>query len=85
MGYKKRRISLETITNDHGVKVKKACMSCAFKDYTRTRKLRFCNVVHDQVSKYHCCEHWEMSESLEEAGSGRGVVRDKVTKEVVIK
>ena len=82
---KKRRIALESVTNGYGIRIKMACMSCAHKDYTRANKLRLCCVTLDQVSQYHVCEKWTLSEQLEKAGSGNGVVRDRKTKEVVIK
>lgn len=82
---KRRGISLETVTNGYGIRIKRACMSCAHKDYTRARKLRLCCVTLDQVSQYHVCEKWTLSEQLEKAGSANGVVRDIKTKEVVIK
>ena len=81
---KKRGISLETVTNGYGIRIKMACMSCAHKDLTRSSKRRFCCVTLDQVSQYHVCEKWTLSEQLEKAGSAGGVVRDKITKEVVI-
>ena len=82
---KKRRISLETVTNGYGIRINMACISCAHKDYTRANKLRLCCVTLDQVSQYHVCEKWTLSEQLEKAGSGNGVVRDRITKEIVIK
>ena len=76
---------LESVTNGYGISIKRACMSCAHKDYTRSNKLRLCCVTLNQVSKYHVCEKWTLSEQLEKAGSANGVVRDRITKEVVIK
>ena len=67
---KKRKISLETVTNGYGIRVNKACMSCAHKDYTRSKKLRFCCVTLNEVSPYHLCKKWRMSEQMEKAGSG---------------
>ena len=74
---KKRKIALETVTNGYGIRINRACMSCAHKDYTRARKLRLCCVTLDQVSQYHVCEKWTLSEQLEKAGSGRGQVKIK--------
>ena len=82
---KKRKIALEAVTNGYGIRIKMACMSCAHEDYTRARKLRLCCVTLNQVSQYHVCEKWTLSEQLEKAGSGNGVVRDRITKEIVIK
>ena len=82
---KKRNISLETVTNGYDIRIKRACMSCAYKDLTRARKMRLCCVTLNQVSQYHVCEKWTLSEQLEQAGSGLGTVRDKSTKKIVIK
>ena len=82
---KKKRIVLESVTNGYGIRINRSCMSCAHKDYTRANKLRLCCVTLDQVSQYHVCEKWTLSEQLEKAGSGNGVVRDRITKEIVIK
>jgi len=71
----KKGLLLETVTNGYGIRIKKACMSCAHKDYTRARKQRLCCVTLNQVSQYHVCEKWTLSEQLEEAGSGRGEIR----------
>ena len=81
---KKRSIPLETVTNGYGIRIKRACMSCAHKDYTRSRKLRLCCVTLKKVSQYHVCEKWTLSEQLERAGCSGGVVRDIKTKEVVM-
>ena len=55
-------------------------MSCAHKDYTRSNKLRLCCVTLNQVSQYHVCEKWTLSEQLEQAGSARGEIRRKMKK-----
>ena len=86
MKFRKRHqaLELETVTNGYDIRIKMACMSCAHRDLTRARKKRLCCVTLDQVSQYHVCEKWTLSEQLEKAGSGQGVVRDRITKEVVI-
>ena len=66
---KKRGLALETVTNGYGIRIKRACMSCAHKDLTRARGMRRCCVTLEQVSPYHVCERWTLSEQLEKAGS----------------
>ena len=60
----KHRPEIETVLNQHCIPVKKACMSCAYKDVTRMNKRRFCTVRKKEVDKYGLCEQWEMSELL---------------------
>ncbi len=44
-----------TVKNDFGVAVKKCCMSCAHRDCTRLREMRFCNELHMEVGRYTVC------------------------------
>ena len=81
---KRIRSALPKVVNMYGIVINKACMSCAFKDYTRSDKLRYCCHEREQVDKYHLCDRWLLSEQLKMAGSAKGVVRDIVTKEEVI-
>ena len=60
----KHKPTLETELNSHCIEVKKACMSCAYKDVTRMRRTRFCTLRNEEVDKYGLCEQWEMSELL---------------------
>ena len=62
----KRRPVLETVLNSHCIPVCKACLSCAYKDVTRMNKKRFCTLRNEEVDKYGLCEHWEMSEALQQ-------------------
>ena len=70
--------------NKYGIRVRCWCASCRYKELTRASSLRRCTKHHKDVKPNHCCKCWEMSEQLQLAGMSLGVVRDKVTKEVVI-
>ena len=84
---RKRRKKPQTgwAKNQVGVMVKKCCLTCPFWDENRSKKSRLCMEVEKVVDRYHICETWEMTEGLQQAGSGNGVVRDIATKKVVIK
>lgn len=72
------------IRNRHGIRMARCCMSCAYKEYTRTTKLRLCildGIVHRRC---HVCHDWEMSLAMQAAGNSTGVVRDINTKQVII-
>ncbi len=81
---RKKKPKMKTVTNENGIKVNKACISCDHKDATRSCKRSYCCLTHEEVDRYHLCKKWQMSEQLKMAGSSRGVVRDIKTKEVVI-
>ena len=64
-----------TVKNDFGVAVKKCCMSCAHRDCTRLREMRFCNELHMEVGRYTVCGQWQMSDKilgLSRIDKGRG-------------
>lgn len=84
---RKRRKKPQTgwAKNQFGVMVKKCCLTCPFWDENRSKKSRLCMEVEKVVDRYHICEKWEMTEGLQQAGSGNGVVRDIATKKVVVK
>ena len=71
--------------NQFGVMVKKCCLTCPFWDEDRSKKSRLCLETEKMVTRYHICEKWEMTEGLQQAGSGKGVVRDIASKQVAIK
>ena len=71
--------------NPYGVNVCCCCGSCAHKDYTRAFGKRFCAQHNKEVAASDLCDDWQMSESLKRVGRSQGVVRDKDTKEVVIR
>ena len=74
-----------SVRNVRGVKVRKCCASCAFKDYDSEgeRICKRCGGV--KVGARDCCKLWQMSDGMKNAGRFQGVVRDIVTKEVVLK
>ena len=74
---------MEFERNQFGIRYKQCCASCALKKYTYTIK-RFCSLSGEKVDAQDVCEHWQMSLGVENAGRKSGVVRDIVTKEVVI-
>ncbi len=69
--------------NQFGIVYKKCCASCALKKYSYDGK-RLCSLNNKVVRALHICRKWQMSEGLKNAGRSSGVVRDIVTKEVVI-
>lgn len=77
----KKEIKFEL--NQFGIAVKVCCASCALKKYSYDGK-RLCSLNNEKVETLHICRKWQMSEGLKNAGRSSGVVRDIVTKEVVI-
>jgi len=70
--------------NKCGIRIKKCCASCAFRDF-RANSVRYCTQTGDSVEGSHYCEQWQMAEGLKNLGRRKGVVRDIVTKEVILK
>ena len=79
---KKQRF--EYVANAYGIAIKKACVSCAHKQFTRALSKRYCTEHEAEVKPTQVCSLWKMSEHLKQAGSAQGVVRDIVSKEIVI-
>ena len=77
------RKEIEYERNQFGIVYKKCCASCALKKYSYDGK-RLCSLNNKVVRALHICRKWQMSEGLKNAGRSSGVVRDIVTKEVVI-
>lgn len=77
------RLRVVSVRNMYGIKVKKCCASCAFKDYNPDG-IRICGLDKEEVAARFRCKKWEMTDGLKKAGRGGGVVRDIVTKEVVL-
>ena len=61
--------------NQFGIMVKKCCLTCPFWDETRSKRVRICMKQQRTVTRYHICEHWEMSEGYQMAGNGDGKVK----------
>ena len=78
----KKKVTIER--NQLGIPYKKCCASCALKKYRYDGK-RFCKLNNEMVEALDVCEHWQMMEGLQNAGRKSGVVKDMVTKEVIIR
>ncbi len=73
-----------SVRNVRGIKIKKCCASCIFKDYL-IDGTRICLLHGEQpVESRDRCRHWQMSDGMKNAGRRTGVVRDIITKEVII-
>jgi hypothetical protein len=81
---KVRKQRFEYIANEFGIAIKKSCMSCAHKQFTRSLSKRYCTEHEAEVKPTQVCSLWKMSNQMKMAGSGLGKVRDIVTKEVII-
>ncbi|MBO4891812.1 MAG: hypothetical protein J5502_04335 [Prevotella sp.] len=77
------RLRIVSIRNMYGVKVKKCCASCAFRAYNLDG-IRICGLDKEEVAARFRCKKWQMSDGLKKAGRGGCVVRDIVTKEVIL-
>lgn len=74
---------IKTTTNDFGITVRKTCMSCAHKNFSRKITMRRCGITLKEYDRYHVCAKWDMSEQMQLAGSGRGKVRNIKTGKVI--
>ena len=73
--------------NNCGIQIKKCCASCAIKviKVINADCERRCSQNGQTVEGTDYCEQWQMAEGLKNLGRRRGVVRDIVTKEVILK
>ena len=64
------------VRNDRGVKVKKCCASCEYKDVDKdgNRVCRLMQILRNAKDK---CPNWEMSQGLRNAGKPYGRVKSK--------
>ena len=75
---------METVVNDHYVRVKKWCASCQHRE-VQNDGTRICSKVGLIVEQKFKCSQWEMSDGLKIAGLQTGaVVRLKGTQIVLI-
>lgn len=65
------------ITNEYGVKIKVCCASCDARVITSKGNCRFCTLESKEVEAYDKCSNWQLSKGLEEAGSGKGMIKRK--------
>ncbi len=64
--------------------MKKCCASCLFK-MVNHESVRICTKTNVRVKQHSKCKRWKMNDMLKMAGyKSDGVVRDRLTKEVVI-
>lgn len=70
--------------NQFGIAYKRCCASCALKKYKYDGK-RLCSLNDKEVKALNVCKHWQISEGIQNAGRKSGVVKDMVTKEVIIR
>ena len=71
------------VENAYGVRVKRCCASCRYKELTRLLTTRRCRKHLETVYPCNVCKDWEMSETLKSAGCSQGVVRDVKTKQTL--
>ena len=71
-----------SVKNTYGIKVKKCCASCRFKEI-QDDGTRVCTKMQLIVAQRDKCKQWQMSEGLNNAGKSGGVV--KLLTEVVLK
>ena len=75
----------EVSVNAYGIRVKKMCASCQFKEIENDGE-RTCQKMGLKVKQQFCCCHWQMSDGLKNAGLlNGGVVRLRGTQEIIIK
>ena len=72
------------VRNRHGIKVRKWCGSCqhSLPDCSGER---FCELLQQYVEQDFLCGGWELSEGMQNAGRGTGIVKNVFTKEVILK
>ena len=63
----------EYVANAYGIAIKKTCMSCAHKQFTRASSKRYCTEHQTEVKPTHVCSLWKMSDQMKRAG---GYIRD---------
>ena len=78
------KMIIRSVRNEHGVKVKRCCASCLHKEITN-EGARVCALMVLKVEQKFKCKQWQMSDGLKNAGKGGGVVKDKDTKEIIIR
>lgn len=62
---KKTRIT--SVRNEHGIKVRKMCASCQFKEIDKEGN-RICTKMQLIMGQQDKCKLWEMSDGLRNAG-----------------
>ena len=62
------------VRNEHGIDIKMCCASCKMRKITSDRG-RVCCLSGNKVKAGHCCNQWEMSRRLQNAGMSGGQVK----------
>ena len=75
MAKRKVKVKTEMVENKFHIKVKKCCMSCTFRDLTRSVGKRFCLKQEIDVQRDFYCPKWRMSHTQRMAGFARGSVK----------
>ena len=71
----KEKVKVKKKRNKFRIRVKKCCMSCAYKDLTRCMGKRFCVKHEMDVKRDFYCTKWRMSHTQRMAGFARGSVK----------
>ena len=69
--------------NLYGIVIKCCCASCEHKTID-DEGIRTCKLMGLKVQSKFKCSKWQISCGMAKAGSGKGVVRHIVTREIVI-
>ena len=76
---------MKTVMTAYRVKVNRCCASCQYKECLNNGT-RVCQKAGLKVEQKYCCNQWQMAAGLKNAGlQNGGVVRQRETKEIVIK
>lgn len=79
-----RRTDMETVVNDHYVRVKKWCASCEHREVDE-EGTRICKLMQLRVKGDFVCPRWQLSSGLQNAGISGGKVKHKDTKAIFLK
>ena len=74
MTKKKEKVLFHT-RNKHGIRMARCCMSCAYKEQTELKNIRFCTLDNQTHRRCHMCHDWQMSRSMEGAGTSGGRIK----------
>ena len=72
-----------SVRNSYDVKVKRCCASCQHK-CIETDGTRVCAQMMIKVEQRFKCKQWQISDGMNNAGKGGGVVRLIGTQEIII-
>ena len=79
-----RRTDMETVVNDHYVRVKKWCASCEHREVDE-EGTRICGLMQLRVKGDFVCPRWQLSSGLQNAGISGGKVKHIDTKAIFLK